>query len=156
MKARLRLSSRGHKERILSYNLTNKHEVCFMMHNALKVMNTFLWYLDSECSRHMTRDRSLFKKFKPKKCGNVTFRYGSKSQIKRKEIISLLELPNIANVLYVEGPRVNLLSISQICDQDFMVLFSKGRCLVLNELDENLLVEFVIWIITMVWFQMLR
>ena len=67
MKARLRLSSRGHKERIPSYNLTNKHEVCFMMHNALKVMNTFLWYLDSECSRHMTRDRSLFKKFKPKK-----------------------------------------------------------------------------------------
>ena len=28
---------------------------------------------------------------------------------------------------------MNLLSISQICDQEFMVLFSKGKCLVMNE-----------------------
>ena len=42
-------------------------------------------------------------------------------------------------MLYVEGPRVNLLSISQICDQDFMVLFSKGKCLVLNESCKQLI-----------------
>ena len=28
---------------------------------------------------------------------------------------------------------MNLLSISWICDQDFMVLFSKGKCLVMDE-----------------------
>ena len=39
----------------------------------------------------------------------------------------------------MEGLKVNLLSISQICDQDFMVLFSKGKCLVLNELGEQLI-----------------
>ena len=42
-------------------------------------------------------------------------------------------------MLYVEGLRVNLLSISQICDQDFMVLFSKGKCLVLNEFGKKLI-----------------
>ena len=42
-----------------------------------------------------------------------------------------------ANVLYVKELRVNLLRISQIYDQDFMVLFSKGKCLVLNELGEQ-------------------
>ena len=42
-----------------------------------------------------------------------------------------------ANVLYVEELRVNLLRISQIYDQDFMALFSKGKCLVLNELGEQ-------------------
>ena len=42
-------------------------------------------------------------------------------------------------MLYVEGLRVNLLSISQICDQDFMVLFSKGKCLVLNESGKKLI-----------------
>ena len=72
----------------------------------------------------MTRDCFLFKTFEPKKGGNVTFGDGSKSQIKGKEIISLPGLLNIANILYVEGLRVNLLSICQICDQDFMVLFS--------------------------------
>ena len=39
----------------------------------------------------------------------------------------------------VEGLRVNLLSISQICDQDFMVLFSKGKCLVMDKFGKNLI-----------------
>ena len=87
----------------------------------------------------MTRDRSLFKVFESKKGGNVTFGDGSKSQIKGKRIISLLALPDITNVLYVKGLRVNLLSISQICDQDFMVLFSKGKCLVMDEPGKKLI-----------------
>ena len=98
-----------------------------------------LWYLDSDCSRHMTGDRSLFKVFKSKKGGNITFGDGSKSQIKGKGIISLSRLPNIANVLYVKGLRVNLLSISQICDQDFIVLFLKGKCLVMDEFGKKLI-----------------
>ena len=102
-------------------------------------MDTCLWYLDSGCSRHMTGDRSLFKVFESKKGGNVTFGDGSKSHIKGKRIISLLKLPNIANVLYVEGLKVNLLSISQICDQDFMVLFSKGKCLIMNDYGKKLI-----------------
>ena len=80
----------------------------------------------------MIRDRSLFIVFKSKKGGKVTFGDRSKSQIKGKGTISLPGLPDITNVLHVEGLRVNLLSISQICNQDFMVLFSKGKCLVLN------------------------
>ena len=87
----------------------------------------------------MTRDRFLFKVFKSKKNGNVTFGDGSKSQIKGKGIISLPRLLDITNFLYVEGLRVNLLSISQICDQDFMVLFSKGNCLVLDESGKKLI-----------------
>ena len=34
---------------------------------------------------------------------------------------------------------MNLLSISQICDQDFVVLFSKGKCLVMNECGKKLI-----------------
>ena len=109
------------------------------MKSAFKVMDTCLWYLDSGYSKHMTRYRSLFKVFESKKGGNVTFGDGSKSQIKGKGTISLPRLPDIANVLYVEGLRVNLLSISQICDQGFMVLFSKEKCLVLNESRKKLI-----------------
>ena len=87
----------------------------------------------------MTGNRSLFKVFKSKKGGNVTFGDGSKSQIKGKGIITLPRLSYIANVLYVEGLKVNLLSISQICDQDFLVLFSKGKCLVMNGSGKKLI-----------------
>ena len=34
---------------------------------------------------------------------------------------------------------MNLLSISQICDQDFMILFSKGKCLVMDESRKKLI-----------------
>ena len=104
------------RESTIPTNLSSKHEVCFMMKSAFKVMDTCLWYLDSGCSRHMIGDRSLFKVFESKKCGNVTFGDGSKSQTKGKGIIYLPRLPEIVTVLYVEGLRVDLLSISQIFD----------------------------------------
>ena len=100
------------RESTIPNDLSSKHEVCFMMKYAFKVMDTCLWYLDSGCSRHMTGNQSLFKVFESNKGGNVTFGDGSKSQIKGKGIISLPGLSDIANVLYVEGLRVNLLSIS--------------------------------------------
>ena len=136
-----KVKSRGYqiKEKTILDDSINKHVVCFKMHSAFKVLNTYLWYLDSGCSRHMTGDRTLFKEFESKKTENVTFGDGSKFQIKEKGIICLPGLSDNANVLYVEGLRVNLLSTSQICDQDFMVLFSKGKCLVLNELGEQLI-----------------
>ena len=127
------------RENTIPTDLSSKHEVCFMMKSAFKVMDMCLWYLDSGCSRHMTRNRSLFKVFESKMGGNVTFGDGSKSQIKGKEIISLPGLSDIANVLYVEGLRVNLLSISQIRDQDFMVLFSKGKRLLMDEFGKKLI-----------------
>ena len=140
---RMKIKGLDHKrhmgESTIPTDLSSKHEVCFMMKSAFKVMDTCLWYLDSGCSRHMIGDRSLFKVFKSKKGCNVTFGDGSKSQIKGKGIISLPGLPDIANVLYVEGLRVNLLSISQICDQDFMVLFSKEKYLVMDESGKKLI-----------------
>ena len=127
------------REKTIPTDLSSKHEVCFMMKSAFKVMDTCLWYLDSGCSRHITGDHSLFKVFKSKKGENVTFSDEGKSQIKGKGTISLPRLPNITNVLYVKGLRVNLLSISQICDQDFIMLFSKWKCLVLNEFGKKLI-----------------
>ena len=38
--AQLKLPSRSYKERTLPYDLIDKHEVYFMMHNDLKVMDT--------------------------------------------------------------------------------------------------------------------
>ena len=127
------------RENTILTDLSSKHKVCFMMKSAFKVMDMCLWYFDSGYSRHMTGDRSLFKVFESKKGGNVIFGDGSKSHIKGKGIISLPRLLNIANVLYVEGLRVNLLSISQICDQDFMILFSNGKCLVMDESRKKLI-----------------
>ena len=136
VKVKVLAHKRNMRESTIPTDLSSKHEVCFMMKSAFKVMDTCLWYLDSGCLRHITGDWSLFKVFEFKKGGNVTFGDGSKSQIKGKWIIFLPGLPNITNVLYVEGLKVNLLSISQI---DFMVLFLKGKCLVMDEFGKKLI-----------------
>ena len=44
------------RERTIPTDLSSKHEVCFMMKSAFKVMDTCLWYLDSGCFRHMNGD----------------------------------------------------------------------------------------------------
>ena len=48
------------RENTTPTDLSSKHEVCFMMKSAFKFMDTCLLYLNSNCSRHMARDRSLF------------------------------------------------------------------------------------------------
>ena len=58
------------RENIIPTDLSSKHEVCFMMKFTFKVIDTCLWYLDSDCLRHMTGDRSLSKVFELKKGGD--------------------------------------------------------------------------------------
>ena len=98
---------------------------CLFVHTALKVFNSCLWYLDSGCSRHMTGNKSLFKSLKEKEDGYVTFGVGSHSQVLRKGTIDIPGRPLLTDVLYIKGLKANLLSINQICDEDFLVQFSK-------------------------------
>ena len=103
------------------------------VYTALKVFNSCLWYLDSGCSRHMIGDKSLFKSLKEKEDGYVAFGDGSHSQVLGKGTIDIPGFPLLTNVLYIKGLKSNLLSITQICDEDFLVQFSKKGCLILSE-----------------------
>ena len=38
------------RENTIPTDLSCKHKVCFMMKSAFKVMDRYLWYLDSGCS----------------------------------------------------------------------------------------------------------
>ena len=45
----------------------------------------------------------------------------------------ILRLFELKNVLYVKGPTVNLISVSQLCDEDLYVQFTKDKYIVLNQ-----------------------
>ena len=106
---------------------------CLFVHTTLKVLNSCLWYLDSGCSRHMTGDKSLFKSLKEKEDGYVTFGDCNHSQVLEKGMVEIPRLPLLTDVLYIKGLKANLLSLTQICDEDFLVQFSKKGCVILNE-----------------------
>ena len=61
----------------------------------------------------------------------MTFGGNQKGRITSVGRIGIHLYPSIDNVLFVEGHKHNLLSISQICDSGYGVSFNKDECVVL-------------------------
>ena len=88
----------------------------YVAHTALKTQNSNMWYLDSGCSRHMCGNKTYFDTVTKCDGGLVTFGDGSPSRVVGKGNIRSHGLPNLNDVLLVEGLKANLISISQLCD----------------------------------------
>ncbi|GJZ69446.1 retrovirus-related pol polyprotein from transposon TNT 1-94 [Tanacetum coccineum] len=93
------------------------------------VVQIVLWYLDSSCSKHMTRNRSRLKNFVKKfieivRFGNDHFGaiMGYGDYVIGDSVIS--------RVYYVEELGHNLFSVGQFCDSDLEVAFRKHSCYV--------------------------
>ncbi|MCH79648.1 phytoalexin-deficient 4-2 protein [Trifolium medium] len=107
--------------------------MCLMTHSnqgeeCLLATKKKSWYLDSGCSRHMTRDRQNFLSFEEKEGGSVTFGNNEQASIKGKGIIGKVNSAKIENVHYVEGLKHNLISIGQLCDDGLKVIFKPNTC----------------------------
>jgi hypothetical protein len=77
----------------------------------------------------MIRDRTKFLTLKEEKGGSVTFGDKDSTRIVEKGIISLDNgKTKRKNFLCVEGLNNNLLSVSQICDQDYTRTFHCKGC----------------------------
>ncbi|GJX98684.1 retrovirus-related pol polyprotein from transposon TNT 1-94, partial [Tanacetum coccineum] len=105
-----------------------------------KVVQIVLWYLDSGCSKHMTRDRSQLTNFVHKFLGTVKF---GNDQISKIIGYGHYQIENItiSKVYYVEGLGHNLFSVGQLCDSDVEVAFRKHTCFVRNLEAKNGLVR---------------
>ncbi|XP_061345699.1 uncharacterized protein LOC133291453 [Gastrolobium bilobum] len=86
------------------------------------------WVLDSGCSRHMTGDITKFLSITRKEHGHVSYGDNNKEKILGIEKVGNSSSTCIENVLLVDGLRHDLLSISQLCDKDFKVVFDSKCC----------------------------
>jgi hypothetical protein len=103
----------NHKKASKQVWVKKEDNLCLVSHTALKILDTCLWYLDSGCSKHMTGDKTSLKEVQMGKGGRITYGDGSQSKVIGKGIIDTLGLGTSQEALYVEGHKVNLLSISQ-------------------------------------------
>ena len=62
----------------------------------------------------------------------MTFGDESTTIIKGKRSIDFSNLPTFHTVLFVNGHKANLLIISQFCDEDHSIQFSKDECNIYN------------------------
>jgi hypothetical protein len=102
-------------------------EKCGLVLSAQRQKNP--WYIDSGCSKHMTGDKSKFLSLSESKSGNVTFGNDAPGKIKGKGMVSLSNGKGKAqDVLFVDGLKHNLLSVSQVCDRGCKVVFTSKDC----------------------------
>ncbi|GJX12255.1 hypothetical protein Tco_0202114 [Tanacetum coccineum] len=87
-----------------------------------KVVQIILWYLDSGCSKHMTRDRSQLTNFVKKFLGTVKFRNDHVAKILGYGDYQIGNV-TISRVYYVEGLGHNLFSVGQFYDSNLEVAF---------------------------------
>ena len=80
----------------------------------------------------MTRRKHMFKELELKDAGFVGFGWYQKGKIKGSGTIGNWTLPSISNVMYVEGLMHNLLSISQLSDNGYDIIFNKKGCKVVS------------------------
>jgi len=96
------------------------------------------WYIDSECSKHMTGDVSKFTTISPKKSGHVTYGDNNKDKIIGVGKIGTSSSTPIENVLLVEGLKHSLLSVSLLCDREYKISFDYEKCVIKHEHDKNI------------------
>ncbi|PKA59915.1 hypothetical protein AXF42_Ash015973 [Apostasia shenzhenica] len=89
-----------------------------------------MWLLDSGCSCHMTGDKSKFITLKPRNGGLITFGDDTKKRTIKIGKVDKDSTTSIDKVLLVDGLAYNLLSISQLCDNGYDILFDASKCLI--------------------------
>nr|GEY93843.1 integrase, catalytic region, zinc finger, CCHC-type, peptidase aspartic, catalytic [Tanacetum cinerariifolium] len=90
--------------------------------SKFKAVQIILWYLDSGCSKHMTRDRSQLTNFVNKFLGTVKFGNDHVAKIMGYGDYQIRKV-TISRVYYVEGLGHNLFSVGQLYDQTLKLLF---------------------------------
>jgi len=108
-------------------NTANRPENC----SGNRIENNRFWFVDSGCSRHMTGEKSNFLSLVASNGGSVAFGNDKFGTIVGIGKIGELLSHSIDGVYLIDGLKHNLLSVSQLCDKDNLVVFS-SQCLVVN------------------------
>ncbi|KAG9442463.1 hypothetical protein H6P81_018317 [Aristolochia fimbriata] len=111
----------------------------YAAHAARKSSSDGTWYFDSGCSRHMTGNAGNLTDIHREDGGQVTFGDGAKGAVIGRGRLKVDGLPKLENVLLVNGLKANLLSISQLCDQNLHVRFTKEGCVVEDDRRQSIL-----------------
>nr|GEU74640.1 hypothetical protein [Tanacetum cinerariifolium] len=99
--------------------------------NKLLVVQIVLWYLDYECSKHMTEDRTQLINFVQKFMGTVKFGNDHVAKIMGYGDYKIGNV-TISMVYFVEGLGHNLFSVGQFCDSELEVAFRQHTCFIRN------------------------
>ena len=91
------------------------------------------WLIDSGCTNHMTFDRDLFKELDTSAVSKVKIGNGEYIAIKGKGTVAIKSISGtklIRDVLFIPNISQNLLSVGQLIQKGFKVIFETNQCLI--------------------------
>eukprot|EP00253_Pinus_taeda_P027898 PITA_27898 len=102
------------------------------------------WYIDSGCSTHMTSQEELFTNINGNYSLKVLFGDDSVSEVKGKGIVAIPALHGkkklIEDTLLTPALKKNLLSMRQMMEQNYKLVFINKECLIMDKLNKNAVV----------------
>ncbi|XP_073153265.1 uncharacterized protein [Henckelia pumila] len=113
----------------------------FVIYTSLESNTAGNWYFDSGSSRHMIGLKDHLMDYIEQNGGRVTYGGCAKGRIVGKGTLNVEGFPKLHNVLHVEGLNANLISISQLCDDDFHVKFEKNTCEVFDNANRCVMTD---------------
>jgi hypothetical protein len=104
------------------------------------------WLMDSGCLRHMTESSKWFSSLDPV-IGKeyITFRYKSRGKVVSRGTIRVNESFILKDVALDSNMHFNLLSVSQLLEDDYEVRFKKGLSRVLDARGDLICQIFPFW-----------
>ncbi|KZV43091.1 hypothetical protein F511_04483 [Dorcoceras hygrometricum] len=91
------------------------------------------WLIDSGCTKHMTYDKYLFRELSSTTSSKVRVGNGKYITVKGKGTVAISTYAGtklISDVLYVPEVDQNLLSVGQLIEKGFKVVFEDRNCLI--------------------------
>ena len=97
-----------------------------------------IWYVSDEYPRHMTPNLDVFEKFKAEIAGTSATGEAGLNVQGIEEVLLPTEVRNfvIPGVFYVPNASLNTLSLSQLMQQGFEVVFKDTKCIVKGLFDD--------------------
>ncbi|OIS98633.1 putative mitochondrial protein, partial [Nicotiana attenuata] len=98
------------------------------------------WLIDSGCTNHMTNDETLFRELDRSATSKVKIGNGDYIAVKGKGTLAFETYSGtktISDVLYVPEIDQNLLSVGQLLQKGFKVIFENQKCLIKDVKDQE-------------------
>ncbi|KAL4318060.1 hypothetical protein GQ457_18G019390 [Hibiscus cannabinus] len=99
------------------------------------------WLIDSGCTNHMTHDKELFRELKPTHITKVRIGNGEYISVKGKGTVAVTSCSGtklIHDVLFVPEIQQNLLSVGQLIEKGFKVVFKDKYCHIRDAANQDI------------------
>ncbi|XP_010277694.1 PREDICTED: uncharacterized protein LOC104612075 [Nelumbo nucifera] len=129
-------------------NFTEKVEEeskLFTAHSPIDNASNGVWFLDSGCSSHMSGTKSLFKELDKSQKSEVRLGDNKQMQVEGKCTIAIKtsqgNVKLLHDVQYIPNLAHNLLSVGQLIDGGYSILFDDGCCSVQDKKTGHIIVS---------------